>query len=226
MYFCSDEDIANVATSDFSVLTPADQSIVRGKDGAIDPADPWRLSSASTDFLASGIRTGHVVQIAGPKPPFSPRGECFGVVESDAGSVLLRRRGMLAGIGATPTQGAAVGAVQFNVLTFGPQVLRASIDLERRFGASDFIYGRRTSDMFDITELMDATVYSVLSAVYLDASRGAGTGQPDVWQEKSRRYAVLLSDLLSRVEIHWGRGGSGSADPLSPPSRLCVRLSR
>jgi hypothetical protein len=225
MYFCSDEDIANVATSDFAVLTPADQCIARGRDGAFSAPDPWRLTSATTDFIASGIRPGHVVQVSGPKPPFSPRGECFGVNFADSTSVVLKRRGMGAGEGAPPAA-AAVANVQWSVLTFGPQIFRATIDLERRFGVSDFILGRRASDMFDVTELADATVYSVLSAVYLDASRGTGVGQPDVWQEKSRRYAVLLADLLSRVEIHWGRGGAGASDPLSPPNRLCGRLSR
>ena len=225
--FCSDEDVANVAASDFVALAPNDQTLVRGADGSILATDPWRLSSPTANFLGSSVGPGNVVQIVGPRPPFFPPVECFGVWTSAADSVILHRRGLAYGVGSPPSPAADVLGVVYRVVTLSPQILRASADLERRFGVSDFITGRRVSDLFDPTELRDAAVFATLSALYLDASRGTGdrlTGTPDVWGTKSRRYADLLSELLDRVEIHWSGGSAGVSEP--SPSRLFARLSR
>jgi hypothetical protein len=228
--FCTDEDLATAAPTDFPILTPYDQAIARGKDGAIDPASPWTMSSSGTDFTLAGVAPGHVVQITGPRPPFHPPVETFGVTLSVGGSLTLKRRGQAAGSGLPPVLAVGVSGVCFSVLTLGPQIARASEDLERRFGVSDFITGRRVSDMWNPSELRDATVYSVLTLLYLDASRGSSdqrVGTPDVWGTKSRRYGEMLADLLSRVEIHWRSGSAGGgSSPLPSTSRLAMRIGR
>ena len=151
------------------------------------------------------------------------------MVSAAGNSVTLKRRAALPGVGLPPP---AAGSILFSCLTMAPQIAKASADLERRFGVSDFIVGRRVSDLWNPEELRDATVYTVLIAAYLDASRGTtpddkSRGEPDVWGSKSRSYGLLLSELLARVELHWRPTVQGAGECLPPTSsRLVMRLVR
>ena len=230
--YCTDEDLCVTAPADFGPLVPRDQCAARASDGVILAPDPWTLSSPSTDFVVAGVNPGSVVIVSGPAPPFSPSGELFGVASVGPAGVTLKRRGADPGAGLPP---GPASKVCFAVNTFMPQILRASLDLDRRYGVSDLWYGRRHCDLFDRTELRDAAVWSVLHAAYLGQSRGAfepgipaAGARGDVWGAKSRWAKSELDELLARVVVHWrpAVAPEGLTTPSGATTRFNARISR
>src|SRR5439155_4480405 len=114
----------------------------------------------------------------------------------------LRRKGQLDVVGQPPSPGGGVSHVEFAVTTLGPQIARASYDLNRRYGIDDLIAGRRPSDLFDSHEVREATVLTVLYRQYLEMSRGS-EGRVDTFVTKAQLYKQELDDLLARVVVHW-----------------------
>lgn len=217
--FASDEDVALRAPSDFALLCPRDQSLASGLDGAFGAGGGWTLTSGSADFAASGIAPGHVVQLVGPTTIFRPPGDHLVVSSVAPGAVVLRRKGQGAGVGRPPgPTGGAVG-VEFLILTLGPQLVSASLDVARRFGIDDRVPGRRPSDLNDPGELRDATVLTALHRRYLDLARDPAD-RGDAMAAKAAAIRSELDDSLARLVVHWGPSARADASALRSSARL------
>ena len=221
--YATDEDIALRASADFSILCPKDQSLAWGTDGSFGSDDRWTLYSSTVDFQANGLAAGHLVRLTQPVNVFKPPGDAFAVDSVAPGSVTLRRKGQLAGVGQPAGPPSGLDSVEFSVTTLGPQIARASYDLNRRFGIDDLIAGRRPCDLFDSKEVREAVVLIVLSRQYLELSRGAEE-KTDSFVAKSQWYKQELDDLLSRTVVHWAVQ-PGASTP-QPSTRLSTRISR
>jgi hypothetical protein len=221
--YATDEDIALRASADFAILCPKDQCLASGNDGTIG-GDRWTLKSTSVDFLANGLAPGHLVRLTQPVGLYKPPGESFAVVSVAPNAVTLRRKGQVVGVGqpAGPVDGAS--SVEFSVTTLGPQIERASYELNRRYGIDDLIAGRRPCDLFDPQEVREATVLTVLCRQYLEMSRGSQE-RTDNFAIKAQQYKQELDDLLARTVVHWATS-PGVAVSSSSTSRLSTRLSR
>lgn len=211
--YATDEDIAVRCGPDFATLCPADQVVAAATDGAFAAGDRWTLTSASTDFVARGAAAGQVAQLLKPTTQFRPQGTRFAVQSAAAGGLTLRRLGQVAGIGQQPSPAGGLTGVEFVIGTFGPQLERASIDLDRRFGIDPSVPGRSASNIRDLTPLRDAAVLSVLVQRY----RLLGEGS-ESFEGKADSLSKELDALLAGLSIAWDRGGS--------TGRFCTRLHR
>jgi hypothetical protein len=198
--WCSDEDLALRAAGDFAILCPKDQALARGADGAFPAGDLWTLTSPTSDFLNQGVAAGNVVQLA--KQGIFLGTELFGIAAVTATGITLKRKGLAPGVGLPPAPAGGVNGVSFAVLTLQPQIARATYDLNQRYGINDLIQGRRSSDLYDPQEVLDATVLLVLWRAYEEMARNAGE-KNDHFSAQAQRYRQDYLDLLGRVEVHW-----------------------
>lgn len=223
-FYATDEDIAIRASADFTLLVPKDQKLTWGNDGQFAPGVRWVLSSPSVDFNAQGLVPGQILQLTQPSSVFKPPGELFAVSEVNGGLITLRRKGQAAGVGQPPAPPGGLAQVEFSAATFGPQIARASYDLNRRYGIDDLIAGHRATDLFDPQEVCEATVLTVLYRQYLDLCRGP-EGRGDSFAAKAQLYKQELDDLLARTVIHWlPVTADGCHEGVS--SRFGTRMSR
>jgi hypothetical protein len=230
--YCSDEDLALRAGADFGDLVPGDQSYAAGNDGTFSPSDRWTLASASADFAGQGVAAGMVALIALPRRGIVPETQQLVVASVSGAGATLRRKGFAPGVGQPPAPPEGCDGVQFTVATLRPQILAATYDLNRRYGVDDLVLGRRTSDLYDPTELIQACVLTVLVARYHAVAKAAdpetkdGGDAPTLWG-KARQYKRELEELLARVALHWIAPviGPGAGDR-SPTTRFGMRLSR
>jgi hypothetical protein len=222
--YATDEDIALRASADYSILCPRDQKLAWGIDGAILASDPWTLTSGSVNFLANGLVPGQVVLLTRPTSAFRPPGELLVIATVTAGGLGLRRKGQAPGIGQPPGSSTDLTGIEFSVYTLGPQIELASYDLNCRYGIDDFIFGRRSSDLYDPKEVRDATVLTVLHRQYLDMSKSS-EGQLDMFATKARAVKDELDELLARVVVHW-KPSNPIGETTSPTTRFSTRISR
>jgi hypothetical protein len=224
--YATDEDIATFAAADFAILCPKDQKLAAGTDGGFGPTDPWTLTSDSVDFSACGLEPGQVVQLTKPVTLFKPPGELLVIdsLSATSNGITLRRKGQPSGVGQPPGgQGVTVG-VEFLIATLGPQIERASYDLNRRYGIDDLIAGRQPSSLYDPLEVNEVTVLTVLQWQYLAMSREAGEHR-DTFAAKAQLVRDELDELLARVVVHWNPAGpAGTMDSLT--TRFSTRLTR
>jgi hypothetical protein len=198
--WCTDEDLALRAAGDFALLCPKDQALARGADGVFNLADLWTLSSATNDFLAQGVAPGNVVQLS--KQGVFLGTELFGVSAVTSSGVTLKRKGLAGGIGLPSSPYGGANGVSFAVLTLQPQIVRATYDLDQKYGIDDLIQGRRSSDVYDPQEVLDATVLMVLWRAYEEMARHAGD-RADHFAAQAKRYNDDYHELLGRAEVHW-----------------------
>jgi len=223
----TDEDIAVRASGDFAALCPKDQTLAAGTDGVFNPGDPWTLRSASVDFHGFGLAPGQMARLAKPSTCFGANGELFAIAAVGPGSITLRRKGQAAGIGQPPGPAAGLTGVEFSARTLGPQIARASYDLDLRFGIDDLVVGRRSVDLYDPVELREAVVLTVLYRQYQDQSRqfASGSERPDDWYAaKARIIKEELDDLLDRLALKWNAADVASRAVAT--TRFSTRLSR
>lgn len=196
--YATDENLAVRAPGDFQALCPDWQVLARGADGAFSSGAPWVLTSTGTDFGAQGVAAGMVVALTGPKAAFRGSGELLAVESVAGSSVTLRRVGALAGTGLPPGAGGLSG-VTFQVATLGPQIEEASFDLNRRFNIDPAIPGRAPADVYDLRDLRQATVLTVLRSRYQADQRG----ERGDWPRKAAAMDQELSEVLARLSIRW-----------------------
>ncbi len=208
--YATDEDIATWAPSDFALLCPREQVLAAGNDGTFSGTDRWLLRSASVDFTASGLAPGHVVQLLGPAAAFRGGTDVLVVDQVVPGGVRLRRKGQASGVGQPPSPASGLTGVEFLVTTFTPQIAAASYSLNRRYGIDERLGGSSPADLYDVRELREAAVLSVLSTRYLDL----GQGTDGTLAEKARVLKSQLDELLDRIALHWntaaGLGGAAT----------------
>jgi hypothetical protein len=202
--WCTDEDLALRAAGDFAILCPKDQALARGNDGAFSANDLWTLTSASTNFVAQGVSPGNVVQLS--KQGVFQGTELFGVAAVGPLGVTLKRKGLAQNVGLPPAQSGGISTVSFAVLTLQPQIMRATFDMNQRYGIDDLIAGRRSSELYDAQEVLDATALLVLWRAYEEMARNSGE-RSDHFAAQAKNYRQDYLNLLGRVEVHWKSGG-------------------
>lgn len=216
--YCTDEDIALRAPMDYANLVPKWQKLASASDGVFLASDLWTLGSASTDFGAAGIKTGHVAVLTAPRTRFSGLGELFAIDSVNGSNATLRRLGQTAGVGLPPAPAAGLTAVSFTVYTFAPQIDSASYDANKFFGIDPNLANRSPNLLYDQRELQQFTVLTVLKRAYI-ASEKEAAGD---YEKKLALVAAELSDLQSRLQVHWGSLKQG--DP--PNSIFAARMRR
>jgi hypothetical protein len=231
--YCTDEDVSLRSPADWAAIVPRDQAIVRGTVGVIAEFAPWILSQQSTVWESYGITRGQIAHLVKPTTSFKAPGELAAVemISQSPYGLRLRRRGLLVNEG-EPFGPSPNESIEFNILTLRPQIQRASADLDRQFGVNDFFVGRRHSDLFDPTELRDATVLLVLSRLYREQSRGTAvpgltTPSNDVWGAKATAFKAEFDEVVARASVHWyPTQGNGAAAEVGVVTRNAMRLSR
>lgn len=217
--YCTDEDIAIRASSDFLALAIESQRLAYGTDGSFAAGDPWTLISASNNFTAQGINTGHVCQLKYPKGTFGGSGNMMAVSAVSGSNLTLRRLGMTANVGLAPAPSTGLVGVEFTVYTLSPQAELASWELNRRYSIDPETQGRRPVDMHDMRDLRQAAVLWVL-AQRLSASL---TGQADSsWMLKLKQYQSELDNTLGRLQVRW----MPIADSQATTGWMSMRIAR
>ncbi|WP_165251168.1 hypothetical protein [Paludisphaera soli] len=200
--YCTDEDLAIRCPTDLRILTPADSLAAAGSDGAFAAGLPWTLGSATVDFEAQGVAPGSLIHLEGGAIRGS--GGYF-VVDSVAGPVVgLRRIGMASGLGQPPAPAAGMTGVRFAVTTLAPQIEQASDELNRRFGIDPTSSLRGPTAVYDLRELQEAAMLTVLLRQYTLSTR---TGDGD-FAFKVRELKASLDAAAARLQVRWGPTGS------------------
>lgn len=223
--YATDEDIALRASADYALLWPKDQKFAAGSDGVFSASSPWTLTSATVDFQGQGVMPGQLVQLEKLGSSLRPGGEGFVVVGVSPGSATLRRKGQPIGVGQPPAPPTGLTGVEFSIVTFGPQIVLATDDLNRRFGITTGAYaGRSAGELADPSELRDAAVLTVLYRQYLDMSREL-SAPTDTFATKAQIVKAELDDRLDRLALHWNRYLT-DPEPGGPTTRFSTRMSR
>jgi hypothetical protein len=214
--YATDEDVCVRATGDFVVLCPDWQKQAYGKDGVFASGDPWTLTSATVDFGAAGVAAGMVVSLTQPKTTFKGSGDLLAVDAVAGSSVTLRRIGAASGLGSPPGPAAGVTGVEFTVPTMAPQIEEASYSLNRQWNIDANLPGRSPTDMYELRDLREATVLTVLLRRYTAENRA---DQGD-FRLKIDQTSQALNLLVDRLSIRWGPTGTDPPETTIFSARL------
>lgn len=210
--YATDELIAVRARGDFPTLCPDWQRLALGSDGVVDSGSPWVLTSATVDFEEAGVANGHVIQITKPGT-VRGSGDLLAVDSVSGGSVTLRRLKGDSGKGQPPV---VATALTFSIATLDPQTEEASFALNRRFGIDPGIAGRSPTTLYDIRDLREATILTVLRAGYTQEARGKGD-----FADKCKLISEELGEVIARLEVRWAVDGEISeSTTISSRSRV------
>jgi hypothetical protein len=201
--YATDENIAVRASGDFAMLCPDWQKLAFGTDGTFAAGSPWVLTSASVNFTAAGVSAQHVVLLSKPSTAFKGSGELLAVQSATDNAITLRRLGGSLNAGQPPAQAAGLTGVEFLIATLDPQIEEASFDLNRRFLIDPNLAGRTPSDIYDLRDLRQACVLTVLAQRYAAEVRGS---QGD-FALKLAQVRQELSEVLPRLQLRWGPSG-------------------
>ncbi len=202
--YATDESIAIRASGDFATLCPDWQKLAYGSDGTFAAGSPWVLSSASVDFAAAGVTTSHVILLRKPNTAFKGGGELLAVDRATDTSVTLRRLGTELGLGQPPSPAAGLTGVEFLITTLDPQIEEASFDLNRRFWIDPNVASRSPDLVYDLRDLRQACVLTVLAQRYAAETRAS---QGD-FALKLSQIKDELSEVLARLQLRWGQSGT------------------
>jgi hypothetical protein len=202
--YATDENIAVRASGDFPILCPDWQKLAYGIDGVFAAGSPWVLTSPSVVFDAAGVTSQHVVLLKKPNTAFKGSGELLAVDSATNGSVTLRRIGANLNQGQPPAPAAGLSGVEFVIATLDPQIEEASFDLNRRYSIDPNIGGRTPADVYDLRDLRQACVLSVLAQRYAAETRG---NQGD-FALKLAQVKQELSEVLARIQLRWSTSGA------------------
>lgn len=202
--YATDENLAIRASGDFAVLCPDWQKLAYGTDGAFAAGSPWVLTSASVNFVAAGVTAQHVVLLRKPTTVFKGSGELLAVDSASPAGLTLRRLGAGLNLGHPPAPAAGLTNVEFTIVTLDPQIEEASFDLNRRFGIDPNVAGRSPGDVYDLRDLRQACVLTVLAQRYAAETRG---DQGD-FALKLTQVKQELTEVLARLTLLWGGSGT------------------
>ena len=155
-------------------------------------------------FDAAGVTSQHVVLLKKPNTAFKGSGELLAVDSASNGSVTLRRLGANLNQGQPPAPAAGLSGVEFVIATLDPQTEEASFDLNRRYSIDPNIAGRTPADVYDLRDLRQACVLSVLAQRYAAETRG---NQGD-FALKLAQVKQELTEVLARIQLRWGTSGA------------------
>ena len=215
--YCTDEDLAVRAPQDFAQFAPKSLKLAAGTDGIFASGSPWILTSGSVSFATAGVGSNNVVQLV-KTGTFDPPGELFAVDSVSAGTATLRRLGLGLNIGQPPAPSAGLTGVSFRIYTFAPQIDNASYDCNKIFGIDPNITARTPGYLYDLRELQQFVVLTVLRRLYIAADKQAA-GDFDL---KLGLVTEELADVKSRLVVHWGAVAAGNP----PNSVMSCRTRR
>ncbi|MDE2105963.1 MAG: hypothetical protein KGL39_52560 [Patescibacteria group bacterium] len=198
--YATDESIAVRAAGDFVTLCPIWQTLASGTDGVIASGSPWVLTSATVDFETSGVSANHVVQLV-KTGTYRGSGDLLAVESVSGSSLTLRRIYQAASAGQPPTASTGVG---FVIATLDPQIEEASFALNRRFGIDPAISLKAPTSLYDMRDLREATVLTVLRDRYVAEARGK---DGDFWG-KVQQLNNTLEEVLGRLQVRWTAPGA------------------
>jgi hypothetical protein len=202
--YATDENLALRASGDFAVLCPDWQKLAYGTDGTFAAGSPWVLTSPSVNFVSASVTAQHVVLLTKPSTSFKGSGELLAVDSASPAGLTLRRLGTGLNLGQPPAPTAGLTNVEFTIATLDPQIEEASFDLNRRFGIDPNIGGRSPGDVYDLRDLRQACVLTVLAQRYTAETRG---DQGD-FALKLTQIKRELAEVLARLTLRWGSGGT------------------
>jgi hypothetical protein len=216
--YATDEDIVVRCGGDFTALCPPWQMMASGTDGVFNNGSPWVLNSTAINFATNGVAANQVVWLTAPKANFPGGGQLLAIDSVSGSAITLRRPYKDLNVGQPPAPSAGLTAVAFTVLTMDPQTAIASFDIKRRFGIDENIVGRTTSWVYDLQDLRQATVLSVLRDRYIQEAR---TERGD-FARKAQQIQVDLQLVLDRVQVRWGPVGNSA----QPATIFSCKISR
>ena len=194
------------------LLCPKWQKLAYGTDGAFITPDQWTLNSDTAAFDVAGIVAANVVWLEKPATSFRGGGELLAIDSLTSTSLGLRRLGLPAGAGYPPATVAGLTAVQFTVLSLGPQIEEASFSLNRQYMIDPGVPGRTAANIYDLRDLRQACVLTVIcqriGAELQDKTDAA-------WALKLKNHRAELDLTLGRLQLRWGNKGDSQ-----PPSTL------
>jgi hypothetical protein len=202
--YATDENIALRASGDFTMLTPDWQKLAHGSDGVFVAGLPWVLTSPSVSFAVAGVTAGHVAWLKKPTTAFKGSGELLAVDSATDSGLMLRRLGNGLNLGQPPAPSGGLLGVEFHIATLDPQIEEATFDLNRHFWIDPNIAGRTPGDVYDLRDLRQACVLTVLAQRYAAETRG---NQGD-FALKLTQIRQELSEVLSRLALRWGTSGT------------------
>lgn len=201
--FSSDIDLLRYETVVFETLWLKSQTLAGGTDGVLSAA---ALTSASADFVSSGIKAGQVVFLT--TGDASVEG-CFEIVSVDSATQLtvsvLRTASTDAVV--SPPEGSAI---TFRISTFEPQAAEAAESLLSYFGIGDQEGEVALANVLNSEVLRQASVFSVLVSLFISSATGVedGTG----YYEKSLRYQQRFNAARVKVRLALDGDGDGVAE--------------
>jgi len=116
----------------------------------------------------------------------------------------LRRLGAGLNVGHPPAPATGLRDVEFLIASLDPQIEEASFDLNRRFGIDPNVAGRSPGDVYDLRDLRQACVLTVLARRYAAETRG---DQGD-FALKLAQVKQELAEVLARLTLRWGGSGT------------------
>lgn len=202
--YCTDEDIALRAGSDYASICPDSQVMSQGADGVFDAALPWVLTSDTEDFLAAGVHARQVIWLTQPSSAF--RTSQYLAVDGVAQHALsLRRLGKPPGLGYPPGKG-GVTAVKFTVQTFDPQIDNASYEANKWFNIDPAVSTAAPGMLYDERELQQFCVLHVLIRAYGIAVKSKDSSLDIKYHELMDEF----EELKTRVQVRWGAQGESA----------------
>jgi hypothetical protein len=209
---CSDEMVAERCIADYIQVAPLGGKVAYGEDGVLTADSPWDLSSATVDFAARGVESGHVVHLMQTLPPSKPT-DILAVAatggEAAAPYTLATRRiGEDAGFGHPPGPapgGATLTRVQFQVVSFYPLIKDYTRYIKQELEIVDKTNADLETDGFGETAEM-ACVYFVLYEAYKAKAKegssslgGAGRVAGSEFWSKSQEYLRMANLQLEQL---------------------------
>jgi hypothetical protein len=122
----------------------------------------------------------------------------------------LRRLGMPTGVGLPVAPAVGYTAVSFAVETLGPQIEDASDEINRRFGIDPASSLRGPSAIYDLRELREACMLTVLLRKYTGDVRT----KDGAFTLKIKELTRERDDSFARLQIRWGEAPDAPPPPL------------
>lgn len=214
--FCHDRDLLIIEPAVFTVGAFRAQQLAAGNDGALAGT---AFTSAAADFSDAVVKSGTVLCAHSGQ---LSEGICYEVVAvADAHTLTVSVPRASVEEPATPPAAGGAG-LNWQVLTFGPQIARASDMLAERLRDLAEAAGIKSAEFADSAQLVEVTACLALASIYAAAAETADDS--DARWTKSRHYAGRYAGQLQRLRLACDLDGDGRAE--TTRSLANVRLRR
>jgi len=209
--YCSDENVAITATSDYALIVRGAKRRAYGIDG-VTTADPWVLSSASNDFVTQGLAAGDVIQLPerGKTKVGGSSGGLFAVAEVlTATTIRLRTLGGTAGED-FPPHPANTSGLEFLVESAYAQIIEAARTIAMWLRTDPAAPETYPADVVTADDYRQLSIWLALASLYRGDWREADPNR-DTWFKKSEKYQALaegyFAALMRKIDATFGPSG-------------------